>query len=128
MVLNTSLFHFLVSVKAFKIAVFTENNQPPAKSTLLNSKECQWQGQTKTALHKHGNYSQRKMSLPGTAIRNTSAGLSYIVGEPTPICVTWMFLKSQQQQHINSLLEGIIDLQGKNIQINPQLVGYSASI
>lgn len=100
----------LVSVKAFKIAVFKENNQPPVKSTLLNSKQCQWQGQTRTALHKHGNYSQRKMSLPGTAIRNNSAGLSYTVAETTLVCLTWILLKSQQQWNINSLLEGMTDL------------------
>lgn len=64
----------------------------------------------RTALHKHGNYSQRKMSLPGTAIGNNSAGLSHIVGEPTLICVTWILLKSQQQWHINSLPEGMIEL------------------
>lgn len=100
----------LVSVKAFKIAVFKENNQPSVRSTLLNSKQCQWQGKTRTALHKHGNYCKKKKSLPGSAIRNNSAGLSYTVGESTVVCVTWILLKSQQQWHINSLREGIIDL------------------
>lgn len=39
MVKNTLLCLFLISVKDFKIAEFTENNQAPVKSSLLNSEQ-----------------------------------------------------------------------------------------